>query len=227
MITINLLPMESLRSQVQGKAFLAALFLFIIIFIGGGLVYKANVVTPTLANITQEISSLSAEEAAMKGKITKADGNIKNIVKMWARMMSILELEERRRDQTRLLVELDELLPKSNAWLLGFTNNGGAVNIKGIATDKEVVSQFYSQLEKSKYLRKVALVMLSQDLVLNGIKLTQFNITAEAYFPDPDIIKSGLPEVGLPSKEEFMKALEKASPSLAKGLQTVSDRKAL
>ena len=225
MITINLLPIESLRSQVKGKAFLAALFLFVILFIGFGLIYMANVVNPTIAMVTTERDNLKKETTTIQAKLLEAEKKGTAIVKMWQRLVAILELEENRRDQTRLLVELDELLPKGSAWLMGFSHAGGIVTIKGIATDQVTVSQFYSKLEQSKYLRNVALVDVSMDMKIKGIKLTQFNITAESYFPFPDLVKNGLPEAGLPSEEEFRKVLGKASPALIKILEQSSSKK--
>jgi hypothetical protein len=108
-------------------------------------------------------------------------------------------------------------LPKTNAWLLSLSHNGGLLNLEGVSTDKETVSQFLTRLENAAYIDRntVNLVRITQNMVINGIKLTRFAITARTVFPEPSIMDTGLSEFGLPSREEFGKAVTTAAPDLA------------
>jgi Tfp pilus assembly protein PilN len=149
--------------------------------------------------------------------VTEATNVTNATVTRWKQLAAIMELEERRRDQTRLLVEIEELLPKTNAWLVGLTHNGeGLMTLEGISTDKETVSQFLTSLENATYINRasVILVQISQDLVINGVKLTKFSINAKTNFPKPTILDSGLPEFGLPSREDFVKAVQAVDEKL-------------
>ncbi len=142
-------------------------------------------------------------------------------VRQWKQLNSIVDLEERRRDQTRLLVEIDKLVPKTNAWLLSFKHENGIVVLEGISTDKDTVSEFHTRLENAEYIirQSVTLVEITQNMVINGIKLTRFRITAGTTFPQPTVIEDGLPEYGLPSQETFLKVVGNAAPNLVQDIQ--------
>jgi hypothetical protein len=118
-------------------------------------------------------------------------------------------------------VEIEELLPKTNAWLVGLSHNSeGLVSLEGISTDKETVSQFLTSLENATYIDRasVTLVQISQDLVINGVKLTKFSVNARTSFPKPTILDSGLPEYGLPSREDFVNLVKAVDEKLVADL---------
>lgn len=219
MITCNLLPIDNLKARANGRVFLASMGLFI--FMAGLVLYGINqhYLLPNLADMTSKNQGFQATLTSIKKQVTEASSKTNNIVTQWQQLVAILDLEERRRDQTRLLVELDELLPKTNSWLLSLRNNNNSVSIEGIATDKETVSQFLTKLEKAKYLHDIRLLDITQNIVINNIKLTKFRIEAIANFPQPAIIKQGFPESGLPSSEDFIKVVKAAAPNLAKKLE--------
>jgi len=150
-------------------------------------------------------------------QVTEASPVTAAAVGKWKQLAAIMELEERRRDQTRLLFEVEELLPESKAWLVAFGHGDGLMSLEGISADKETVSQFLSRLENAAYIDRssVTLVRISQDLIINGVKLTKFSINARTRFPRPAILDRGLPEAGLPSREDFVKAVMAVDEKLA------------
>ena len=228
MITINLLPIATFQQQYKGRAFLIGYGLFVVLAAAVLFLVKNNVLDLTLANLTAESGRMTNSLNEARKKVTEATAVTNATITRWKQLAAIMELEERRRDQTRLLVEVEDLLPKTNAWLVGLTHQGGVMSLEGISTDKETVSQFLTSLENAAYIDRasVILVQISQDLVINGVKLTKFSVNARTNFPAPRILNTGLPDYGLPSQEEFVKAVRTVDEKLAADLAPESSQPA-
>ncbi|MGL4208427.1 MAG: PilN domain-containing protein [Candidatus Adiutrix sp.] len=218
MITINLLPIGSLKQKHKGRVFIIAYGLFILIAACALFSYKLNVMDTHIKRLTDEQASRSTQLASLRRNVTDASKITQDIFNQWQTLEAIMELEERRRDQTRLLVELETLIPKEDAWLVTLNHDQDFLNIAGISRDKETVSQFLTQLENATHIRKetVNLMQIAQNMVINGINLTRFRITASTSFPAPSLIDEGLAEIGFPPREEMIAAIEKAAPNLLK-----------
>ncbi|MCL2029584.1 MAG: PilN domain-containing protein [Deltaproteobacteria bacterium] len=228
MITINLLPIATFQQQHKGRTFLMGYGIFVVIAAAVLFLVKSSVLDVALENLAAESGRVTNSLNDAKKKVTEATAVTNATITRWKQLAAIMELEERRRDQTRLLVEVEELLPKTNAWLVGLTHQGGVMSLEGISTDKETVSQFLTSLENAAYIDRasVTLVQISQDLVINGVKLTKFSINARTSFPMPEILNTGLPDYGLPSREEFVKAVKTVDEKLGADLEPESSQPA-
>ncbi|GHV57259.1 hypothetical protein FACS189460_3510 [Deltaproteobacteria bacterium] len=220
MITINLLPVSTLKQKSKGKLFLGMYAIILVVGLAAMYSVKVNIFDLAITRLTVEKTKVNSDLEAAKNQVKAATVVTNATVLRWKQLAAIMELEERRRDQTRLLVELEDLLPKTNAWLMSLSHNSGQLSLEGISTDKETVSQFLTRLEKATYIDKssVQLVRISQDLVINGIKLTKFSINARTSFPQPVIIDQGLPEFGLPSRADFIKVVKAVDEKLVADL---------
>jgi Tfp pilus assembly protein PilN len=232
MITINLLPVAAIRRQLKGRAVLTGYGLYLLLIAAAMFAGKVYVLDlgKTVAEKNRTVASLNH----VSDEVTRATAVTDSAVTRWKQLAAIVELEERRRDQTRLLVEMEALLPKTNAWLVGLNHGDGLMSLEGIATDKETVSQFLTRLENAAHIDRasVTLVRLSQDLIINGIKLTKFSVNARTRFPEPAILDRGLDSrgldsrrldpgnagYGLPSRDEFVNAVRAVDEKLAAGL---------
>ena len=226
MITINLLPIGSFKTKYKGRVFIVG-YILVMIIVGTALfMAKTNIMDESLASAHSDVQNKTATLTSLKGQVTEAAKTTAASFNKWQQLNSIIELEERRRDQTRLLVEIDNLIPKTNAWLMSLKHDKGQLILDGIATDKETVSRFLTKLEGAAYIerRSVTLVEVSQNLVLNGITLTSFKINAGTVFPDPTIITEGIPDFGLLSQEEFLKVVETAAPELVANIRQVAEK---
>ena len=221
MITINLLPIGAFKEKFKGRVFLAAYGVVMLIAVAALFSIKTNVMDDTLESLRADQASQQQTLTALQKQVTDASVVTVKTVQQWQQVTAIMELEERRRDQTRLLVELEQLLPKSDAWFLALGHNGGVLTIEAISRDKETVSQFLKKLEDAAYIDKfsVNLLEITQNMVINGIKLTKFKITAKTVFPYPKVIDEGIPEFGLPSRAEFVKIVEAAAPDLVASIK--------
>lgn len=221
MININLLPVSSLKEKFQGRVFLASYGLFMLIAVAALFSVKVNTLDGYIEALNIEQTSRQNRLATVTQQVADAEKVTKATVREWRQLMAILELEERRRDQTRLLVEVEELLPKSNAWLVTLKHEKGVLALEGISTDKETVSQFLTKLENATYIdrQSVNLMTITQNEVINGIKLTRFTIKANTVFPQPTIVNDGMPDYGLPTREQFLKIVAAAAPGLAQAIK--------
>lgn len=221
MITINLLPIGEFQHRRRGQVFLAALGLGLLVLIAGLFSFKNNIMQDNLDHLDSENSQAGGQLATLRRQVNEASLLTTRTVKKWQQLEAIIELEERRRDQTRLLVELDKLLPRDNAWLLSLNHGKGLLTIEGISKDKEIISQFLSRLEKAEYIagQSVNLVEIAQNMVINQVSLTRFKINAQSRFPQPKVLDEGLQDLNLPSREELLKAVEAAAPNLVAGLK--------
>jgi len=216
MITINLLPIGAFKEKYKGRVFLAAYGIAMFIAVAALFSIKTNVMDGTLDNLKADQANQEKRLGDVQKQVAEATGVTTKTFQQWQQLTAIMELEERRRDQTRLLVELEQLLPKSDAWLLSLSHDKGQLTLEGISRDKEPVSQFLKKMENATYIdrQSVYLVEIAQNMVINGIKLTKFKITAKTVFPYPQVIDEGIPDFGLPSREDFFKAVEAVAPEL-------------
>jgi len=226
MITINLLPIGALKEKSKGRVFLAAYSIAMLIAVVALFSVKTNVMDGTLASLKVDQTSQQKRLTELQKQVTDAKGVTTKTFQQWQQLTAIMELEERRRDQTRLLVELEELLPKSDAWFLTLSHDKGLLTLEGISRDKETVSQFLKKMENASYIDRqtVYLLEIAQNMVINGIKLTKFKVTARTVFPYPQVINEGLPDFGLPSKEEFFKAVEAVAPDLVASAKEIATK---
>jgi len=218
MITINLLPIGAFKEKYKGRVFMAAYGICLAITLIGLLSVKTNVLDDNLGRLTEDQSNLEAQLNKVKKEVEAADKKTKHTYRQWQQLAAIVELEERRRDQTRLLVEVEKLVPTDSSWLLSLDHSTDVLTLEGLSKDKEVVSQFLTRLESATYIDRptVTLVEIAQNVEINNIKLTKFKIMANTKFPQPDVVVKGMPDFGLPSQEEFLKAVGEAAPDLIK-----------
>ena len=216
MITINLLPIGAFKEKLKGRVFLSAYGVAMLIAVAALFSVKTNVMDGTLERLKADQVSQQSRLSELQKQVAEATAVTNKTFQQWEQLTAIMELEERRRDQTRLLVELEELLPKSDAWFLSLGHDNGTLTLEGISRDKETVSQFLKRMENATYIdrQSVYLLEIAQNMVINGIKLTKFKVTARTTFPYPQVIDEGMPDFGLPSREAFFKAVEAVAPNL-------------
>lgn len=220
MITVNLLPISSFKQKFKGRIFLTTLGLMLLMGVAVIFSVKSFILDDNLQKLQARSAQLQNENNQLKNQVTAADKQTELTVHKWKQLSAIMDLEERRRDQARLLAELESLVPKDSAWLISLDHKDGVVTLKGAAKDKDTISRFLESLQNAKYLDRssVYLMEINQRMRINNILLTNFSITARSKFPEPAILDQGMDQFKLPSTAEFVKLVEGASPKLAAGL---------
>lgn len=220
MITVNLLPISAFKQRLKGRIFLTALMLMVIIGLAGIASIKMVVLDNNLASMQKQDSDLDKSLAKLKTQVAEAEKNTKLTVRKWKQLSAVVELEERRRDQTRLLTEVERLVPKDSAWLTSMDHRKGKLDLKGISKDKDTISEFLTRLQGATYLDRNSVFPgeISQKLRLNNLLLTTFSIRADTKFPEPVIIIDGMEKFNLPSAQQFSDLVKAAAPDLAAGI---------
>jgi Tfp pilus assembly protein PilN len=168
--------------------------------------------------ITQSLNQAKGKTAAaLKEATTFVDDMVK--------VTAISDLEERRRDQTRLFMGLASQVMNQTSWLVSCSHDKGLVRIKGMAIDHEEVAKFLSRLQALPILRNVELLRAAEDTVINGVSLVTFELSANTVFAESSLVTSGLPSESLPPKETLVKLVTIAAPNLAEALKPKLDGK--
>jgi Tfp pilus assembly protein PilN len=219
LIKINLLPIESFKQATSGKLSVS-IFVVVVVAVGIGLYFfDLLIMDSTLAKLNTSKTTQTAKLNEMKTQATLALKQTTSFVKEMVQVTAVSELEERRRDQTRLFMAIAGQMINQASWLTDVTHENGTLTIKGRATDHEVVAAFLDRLEQLSLLTNVALQRAARDQVLNNVRLVSFEIKATTVFPEPTLMSGGLPEVNLPPSKAISDLVSIAAPDLVAKLQ--------
>ncbi|MDR2459816.1 MAG: PilN domain-containing protein [Deltaproteobacteria bacterium] len=219
MIKINLLPIESFRQTASGQLSVT-IFAFVIVgFCVALYLFKGMVLDTKIESLEKTRNEASSKLADLQATSQDALKQTTEFVNQLVQVSAISELEERRRDQTRLLHAIAGQVLTANSWLTSVSHNKGAIILKGMATDFEVVAEFQHNLEQNIYLTKVELIRATRDTTINNVRLVTFEIHANTVFPGALLLEEGLPDSNLPPRELMAQMVTAASPDLGKILQ--------
>jgi len=220
MINVNLLPISTFKQKLKGRIFLTALSLLLVIGCAGIFSVKTFILDENTAKLKAQASQLRTELQTVTNNVATAQKQTEATVRNWKQLTALMDLEERRRDQTRLLAEVEQLVPKDNAWLTAMDHKKGVLTINGISKDKDTISQFLNRLQNASYLDRSSVFLgeISQNMRINNIVLTSFTIRAQTKFPRPTIMDEGMPEYNLPSSSQFVELVTSADQNLGTGL---------
>ncbi|MDR2612424.1 MAG: PilN domain-containing protein [Deltaproteobacteria bacterium] len=218
MIKINLLPIEAFRQAASGQLSVT-IFAFVMVACGVGLfLYKTAMMDTKITALRAERDAQSARYETLKKDAEEALKETTQFTAQLIKADAIAELEERRRDQTRLLDSIANEVINQASWLTSVSHEKGLVPIRGMATDHEVVAAYLSKLERLPILKNVDLIRAARDTTINNIRLVTFEIRGETAFPPASLMEAGLTEVNLPAREEIVRLVSAAAPTLGDNL---------
>ncbi|MDR1041244.1 MAG: PilN domain-containing protein [Deltaproteobacteria bacterium] len=218
MIKINLLPIEAFRQSASGQLSVT-IFAFVMVALGIVLfLFKSTVMDTKVNKLTGERDALSTQLASMKKESEEALRQTTQFTTQLIQADAIAELEERRRDQTRLFNALAGDVVNQASWLTALTHQKGVITVRGMATDHEVVASFLDNLEKSPLLADIDLIRAARDTTINSVSLVTFEIRGGTVFPAASLMEQGLPDVDLPARDEITKLVSAAAPTLGETL---------
>ncbi|MDR1081943.1 MAG: PilN domain-containing protein [Deltaproteobacteria bacterium] len=214
MIKINLLPIEAFRQSASGQLSVT-IFSFVMVALGIGLfLFKTTMMDPNVTKLQTECDSQNAQLASMKAEAANALKVTTQFTSQLIQADAIAELEERRRDQTRLFNSIAGEVINQASWLTSFSHDKGVVTIRGMATDHEVVASFLDNLERSPILHDIDLIRAARDTTINNVSLVTFEIRGGTAFPSAVLMENGLPDVDLPARAEITQLVTAAAPGL-------------
>jgi len=160
MIKINLLPVRAAKKREFGRQ---QVILFAVLVIGAfvGNYLWLNKVDSELDDINRRIASTRAEIAQLE-KTTGEVKSIKEEKKALEDKLKILDaLKKGRTGPVKVMDELATIIP-NRAWLTEYTEQNGAVVMRGFAVTYEDLSAFAQKLKTSKYFANVTIKKASQ-----------------------------------------------------------------
>jgi Tfp pilus assembly protein PilN len=180
--------------------------------------FNSTVMVTEIKGLEESRAARDSELKSLKGEATKALEETTKFTNQLIQTDAIAELEERRRDQSRLFDSVAGEVINQASWLTGLSHQRGVLTIQGLATDHEVVAAFLSKLERSPLLNNPELIRAVQDKTINGVRLVTFEIRGSTVFPQSTLMVDGLPDVDLPGREEITRIVSSAAPGLGENL---------
>ncbi|MDR1314574.1 MAG: PilN domain-containing protein [Deltaproteobacteria bacterium] len=218
MIKINLLPIEAFRQSASGQLSVT-IFAFVMVALGIALfLFKTTMMDSKVNDLTTQRDSQNVALEALKKDSEEALKQTTEFTTQLIQAGAIAELEERRRDQTRLFNSIAGEVLNQASWLTSFAHDKGVVTIRGMATDHEVVASFLDNLERSPILTDIDLIRAARDTTINNVSLVTFEIKGGTVFPAASLMENGLPDVDLPGRDEITTLVASAAPSLGETL---------
>jgi type IV pilus assembly protein PilN len=160
MVHINLLPVRAKKKREFGQQ-LVVLFALLVVatLIGNYLWYRS--VDDGLTQVNRQIDATHAQITQLE----KTIGEVKTITsdkKALEDKLKVLDtLKKGRTGPVKVLDELSSVIP-ARVWILEYTEQAGAVTMRGNAVAYEDLSAFTQKLKASKYFQNVTIKKASQ-----------------------------------------------------------------
>ncbi|WP_136805961.1 PilN domain-containing protein [Desulfosediminicola flagellatus] len=183
MIKINLLPVRQLKKRAKARNQLIGLFVGLLcLFSVAGLVtyYQLGKVTV----LENQISALNKEKqryAPIIAQIKKMEQQKKELER---RIDVIKKLKTDSSLTVRVMDEVANIIDTDRMWLLSLNQQGGSLQLSGIALDNQTVAQFMDNLKVSPIVRDVDLTDSSLKNIA-GRDLKSFSMTVSVAQPEP------------------------------------------
>ena len=181
MLRINLLPVRQLQKQAKAKqelVILGGVFCFVIlvlVFINVG--QKSDI-----EDLNQTIASLKKQETTYAPTLKRIAEMKKKKLELQRKTEVIDKLQQDSSLTVRVLDEVSNSVDNSRMWLNSLNQNGGSLQISGIALDNRSISEFMNVLKASPYVTTVDLTDTSMQTV-SGQKLKKFALRCAVQSP--------------------------------------------
>ncbi|MBM9606221.1 PilN domain-containing protein [Desulfopila inferna] len=181
MLRINLLPIRQLkkrakaRNQIIGFGMVFGAVLLALGFIGLLQVNRIETVQAAIAELQQEQNRL-APIIAEVDRLEKQKKDLQNkidIIKKLRRESSLT---------VHVMDEVAKIIDNDRMWLKSFSQQGGSLQLSGIALDNQTVAQFMEALKESQFIINVNLSSSTLSKVSNR-DFKSFALSCSVGFP--------------------------------------------
>ncbi len=194
MLKINLLPVRQLQKRAKAKqqlsilAWLFCLVLAILFMVSMG--QKS-----TIDDLNDAISDLKRQEKHYAPTLARIEKMKKANAELERKTQIINKLQTDSSLTVRVMDEVSKSVDNTRMWLNSLNQQGGSLQLAGIALDNRSISEFMDILKASPYVTSVDLTDTSMQTV-SGRKLKKFSLRCA---------------VSSPTKKEDKKATQKKS----------------
>jgi len=181
MIEINLLPHREARRVADLRENVAVLVLGLVIIAGVALFMNGQV-DGEIERARQTVQQMESEIARYKPQDAKVEEFTAKKSQLEDKLDVIDGLDSARSGPVRVLEQLALHTPE-RLWLTQLTTESGQIKLKGNSLDNGVVADFLRGLNSSAYFVNVDLVKTGRGSTVGGVRLVQFEITADLVTP--------------------------------------------
>ncbi len=181
MIEINLLPHREAKRVADLRENVAVLVLGLVVIIGVGLFMNGQV-EGEVDRARQTVQQMESEIARYKPQEAKVEEFKAKKSELEDKLDVIDGLDSARTGPVRVLEQLALHTPE-RLWLTELKTESGRIKLMGNSLDNGVVADFLRGLNSSNYFVNVDLVKTGRGSTVGGVRLVQFEITADLVTP--------------------------------------------
>ncbi len=181
MLEINLLPIREARRKADVRQQVMQLVF--------GLLITVGIIAIVHSQISDQIGQAETHVKQMEGDIAKFKPQLRQVASFKKRKAELLrkidvidDLDRARSGPVRLLAEISDGIP-DRLWLTSMETKGNTVLLKGMSLDNELVALFLRRLGNSPIFSEVDLGGTKLGNNKRGLKLVNFNISAQLVDP--------------------------------------------
>lgn len=180
MIRINLLPVRAAQKKEKFRSQLSILVLtLVLVILACGVVYFQQ--QNKNQNLQNEIAEINRRNAELQKIIGEVRDYEKRKADLEQKLQVLGELKQQKTGPVRLMDELSDALPPE-LWLTSFAEQGGSIDLAGIADSEQTVALFMQQLEESPFYQNIELTVTEQTNVGNR-RMQRFTLKGRGVNP--------------------------------------------
>lgn len=181
MIEINLLPHREAKRAADLRESIALLILGLLVIVGG-VIFLNGQVEDQLTAARMSTTQLESDIERYKPQEAQVAGFRRKRSQLEDKLEVIDGLDKARSGPVRMFDELAVQTPE-RLWLRTLTTDAGRLQLVGNSLDNGVVADFLRALNGSEYFDNVDLVKTDGAGSVNGVRLVQFEISANLVTP--------------------------------------------
>lgn len=183
MLKINLLPVRQLKRRAKARKQIATGFLFFLLLLAL-LAAVGFIQAQKISDLEVEVTELTKEKNSFN-KDLREIAQLKKAKEELARRTDVIKKLKTDSSLTvRVLDEVANIVDNQRMWLLSLQQQGGSLNLSGIALDNQTVAQFMDNLKESQFVNNVTLTNSSLK-VISARNLKSFELTCSVAQPAP------------------------------------------
>jgi type IV pilus assembly protein PilN len=184
MIEINLLPVREARRAADLRQQVMQL-VFVLLVVGGGIGFVHSDMNEKIVVAQARVSQMQRDIDQFKPQLEQVAAFRKKKAQLEKKIDVIDELDRARSGPVRMMGELAMRTPE-RLWLKSVRTTGGAMQIKGLSLDNELVAVFLRGLGDSEYFEDVDLDGTKVGGGKGNLKVVSFGIQAQLVDSKPD-----------------------------------------
>ena len=192
MLRINLLPVRQLQKRAQAKQQISLLIAMLCLVVA--ILFFVNMSQKsTISDLNNAISSLKRQEKQYAPTLARIEKMKKDNAELERKADIIDKLQTDSSLTVRVMDEVAKSVDNTRMWLNSLEQQGGSLQLSGIALDNRTISEFMNVLKESPYINTVDLTDTSMQTV-SGRKLKKFSLRCAVSSPTKNVEEKQAPQ---------------------------------